>query len=328
VTIASTVCLSASVSAGLVVPPGALRSRASSSLAPAAGVAVTGAERGDALLAEPGRRGGGGVAGEELQRDGRLDVGEDCLGAGPVHVQQRGELVGRGDAHLDQVGAGADRGAQGLGLVAERDGDAQLVLTQPQVLSDHQGVAGVGLGAGDDLSVAPGLDRVGADRHDRVTGFEQGVDEPAVGSLDPDRDVGAVTELAEPADQVGEPVGGVSDGEGRLHSARVIKDARVVGLGRPVDPDIEQGDRCGQKVGQGFSLSWQQRPGEEAGCRAVTDWRSTARPSDAGLQPRESRGRRCHAGPRGATTLGRHPDPRRVRTTSIIPMPARKRVHQ
>jgi hypothetical protein len=71
---------------------------------------------------------------------------------------------------------------------------------------------------------------------------------------------------------------------------RVVDDAHDVGLGDPVDPDIEQRDRRGQNVRQGFSLSRQRRPGQEAACRAVTDWRSAARPSDAGLQPRESRG--------------------------------------
>jgi len=213
-------------------------------------------------------------------------------------------------------------------MVAERDGDAQLVLAQPQVFGDHQCVDGVGLGAGDDLAVAPGLDRVRADRDHLVAGLEPGVDQPAVGSLDAHRHVGAVAEFAEPADQVGEPVGGVGDGEGGLDLSGVVEDAHVVGLRGPVDPDVEQGDRRGQEVGQRFSLGWQRRPDEEAGCRAVTDWRSAARPSDAGLQPRGSRGRRCHAGSSRATSTGRHPDPRRVRTTSIIPMPDRKRVHQ
>ena len=317
--------MSASVSAGLVVPAGAARSRVSSS---APGVAVGGAERGDALLSEPGPGGRGRVAAEERQCDRGLHVGEDGLGAGPVHVQQGAELVGRGHPHLDQVAAGADGGAHRLGLVAERGGDPESVLAQAQVLGDHQRVAGVGLRPGDDLPVTPGLDRVGADRDHGVAGFEQRVDQASVGPFDTDRDIDALPETSEPADQVGEPVGGVGDREPGLHPAGVVQDAHGVGLRGPVDPDVEQREWCGQEIRHGFSFSWQRRPGEEAACRAVTDWRSVARPSDAGSQPRQSRGRRCHAGPRGATNPGRHLDPRRVLTTSIIPMPVKNRVHQ
>ena len=43
----------------------------------------------------------------------------------------------------------------------------------------------------------------------------------------------------------------------------------------------------------------------------------------AGLQPRESRGRRGHQGRHTATATGRHPDSRRVPTTSKLPVPAR-----
>jgi hypothetical protein len=49
--------------------------------------------------------------------------------------------------HLDQVALGAHHGAQCPGLAGVRRGHAQFVLTQPQVLGDHQGVAGVALGA-------------------------------------------------------------------------------------------------------------------------------------------------------------------------------------
>ncbi|MEJ7744028.1 MAG: hypothetical protein WKF73_16715 [Nocardioidaceae bacterium] len=47
------------------------------------------------------------------------------------------------------------------------------VVAQPQVLRDHRGVPGVGLRPGQHLALAPGLDRVRADRDHRVPGLEQ-----------------------------------------------------------------------------------------------------------------------------------------------------------
>jgi hypothetical protein len=51
-----------------------------------------------------------------------------------------------------------------------------------RLLGDLLGVAGVGLGARDDLALAPGLDGACADRDHRVAGFQQ----PAVGAFDRD----------------------------------------------------------------------------------------------------------------------------------------------
>ena len=124
----------------------------------AAGVAVLGAERGHPLLARVRGSGRGRVAGQELQADRRLDVGEDGPGAGPVRVQQRGQVVSGRDPHLDQVTAGAHDGSQRPGLIRVGHSDGQLVRAQPQVLGDHRGVAGVGLGARQHLAVPPGLD--------------------------------------------------------------------------------------------------------------------------------------------------------------------------
>jgi hypothetical protein len=70
------------------------------------------------------------------------------------------------------------------------------MVAQPQVLGDHLGVAGVGLGARDDLALAPGLDGVGADRDHRVTGLQQPVDQPAVGAFERDRQPGRRTQPA------------------------------------------------------------------------------------------------------------------------------------
>ena len=61
-------------------------------------------------------------------------------------------------------------------------------------------------------------------------------------------------------------------------------------------------------------LVWQHESDPEDHSRVVTDWRSMARPSVAGRLSSADRGRRCHPGPRRATTPGRLPDP--LRTTS------------
>ena len=288
--------------------------------AAAAGVAVLGAERGHPLLAQVRCGGRGGVAGQELQADRRLDVGEDRLGARPVRVQQRGQLVGGSDPHLNHVAAGPHDGAQRIRLVGVGGGGLQLVRAQPQVLGDHRGVASVGLRPGQHLAVPPGLDRVRADRHHRVPGLQQQVDQAAVRALDGDRHTAGLPVPGQAADQQRDPVRGMLDGEPGHDLAPGVHHAHRVRLGGPVDPGEEQ--RFRQRKRHGNSSRWQRRPGGgEAGSRAVTNWRSAARPAVAGLQPRENRGRRCHAGPSRATAPGRHPGSRRVPTKSTVSVP-------
>jgi hypothetical protein len=109
------------------------------------------------------------------------------------------------------------------------------VLAQPQVLGDHRRVTGVGLGAGQDLAVPPGLDRVRLHRHDRVPGFQQEVYQLAVRPLDGDRQARRIPELAEAADQRGDPVGGMADRELGDDLARGVHHAHGMDLGTPVD---------------------------------------------------------------------------------------------
>ena len=127
---------------------------------------------------------------------------------------------------------------QRFGLGRERGGWAQPVGTQPETLGDHRGVAGVGPGAGQHLAVAPGLDRVRADRNQRVAMLEQRVDQASVRTLDLDiRRIGR--HLAEAAQQAG-----------RAQNARR-------GSQRPVDTDLEQRLRQRQRdAAQPLSRSW------------------------------------------------------------------------
>src|SRR5437773_1314471 len=70
---------------------------------PAAAVGVLHEEPCEPFLAEPLGAVRGGIAAEEGQGDGRIDVGEDRGGPGPETVEQRPELIGEGDALGDQV---------------------------------------------------------------------------------------------------------------------------------------------------------------------------------------------------------------------------------
>jgi hypothetical protein len=202
-----------------------------------AAVAVAQQEGGHAPLPETHGRLGGWVARQEGQGDLAFDVGEDGLGAGPEGVQGGGELVDGGHALADEVLAGAHGGTQRSGGVRERAQHAQLVAAQPQVVGDHRGVAGIGLGPGDHLGVAPGLDRVGMDWHHGVAGLQQPVDQAAVGPFDGDGELAGFAEPAQAADQVVESGCGVGDAEGAHRRAGVVQHADGVRGCCPVDPN-------------------------------------------------------------------------------------------
>jgi hypothetical protein len=75
------------------------------------------------------------------------------------------------------------------------------------------GDAGGGLGTRQHLALPPGLDRVRLDRHDRVPGFRQQVDQAAVGPLEGDRHAAGRAVTSQPTQQQGDPVGGMGDRE-------------------------------------------------------------------------------------------------------------------
>jgi hypothetical protein len=112
-----------------------------------------------------------------------------------------------------------------------------LVVAQPQVLGDHLGVAGVGLGARDDLALAPGLDGVGADWDYRMASLQQPVDQPAVGAFERHGQPGRRAEPAQTGDQVVEPGCRVRDAEGADRLAGLVEHADGVFGRRPVDSD-------------------------------------------------------------------------------------------
>lgn len=75
------------------------------------------------------------------------------------------------------------------------------------------------------------------------------------------------------------------------------------------------------------SSKGQRRRSEGIDHQTLTNWRSAGRLSDAGLRPREDRGRR-QGGPIPATDAGRHLSPRRVPTTNTHRVSAKRMVPQ
>jgi hypothetical protein len=281
-----------------------------------AGVTVLGAERGQPFGAQLLGVGCGGVAGQELQGDRRLDVGEDGLGARPVRVQQCAQLVGGRHPRIDQIVAGAYHGTQRLRLGAVRHGQTQPVVAAAQVVRDDVRVAGVGLGTRAGLRLPPRLDGVGADRHHRMPGLQHRVHEASVRTLDAHRHAVGLAQPGQTPRQAGQPRGGVFHGECGDSPPLRVQDTHRVRSGGPVDSDEEQ--RFAHVERQHFSLPWQRRDSTSgADCRVVSNRRSTALLPVAGRQPRENRGRRCHAGPPRAPATGRHPGSRRVPTETL-----------
>ena len=198
------------------------------------------------------------------------------------------------------------------------------MLAQPEVLGDHRGIPGAGLGPGQHLPFPPGLDRVRADRHHRVPGLQQQVRQAAVRPLDRHRHAGSIAVLSEPADQQRDPVRRMLDGETRHDLPGGVHHAHGMDLCGPVDPSEKQ--RIRQRKRHGNSSRWQRRPGEEDSHRAVTNRRSAARLPVASPCPRENRGRWCHEGRFPATGTDRHPGLRRVPTSGTVSVPTRKMV--
>src|SRR5207247_10196070 len=116
-------------------------------------------EAAQALLAEMGGAVGCRGAGEERERDGRVDVGEDGDGAGPEALQQGAELVGEGDALGDQVVSRANERAQRSDLVRERLQTPEAMPVGAQQIGEDEGIAGVALALRGGVTRPRGLER-------------------------------------------------------------------------------------------------------------------------------------------------------------------------
>ncbi len=214
---------------------------------PPATVGVLAEELGEAFFTQARGAVGGGIATEEGQGDGRVDVGEDGGGPGPEPLEQGAELIGEGDALGDEIVPTAYEGAQGTRVVRGRPPRPEAMAIGPQQIGEDERIAGVTLAAGGGVAWAAGLERVGVDRYDLHPGLDEGIDEQAGGAFERDPKGAAVEQAPQAAEQLREPLGGVGDGALPLDAARVVKDADRVGLTRPVDPDHEHRPRPGPR---------------------------------------------------------------------------------
>ena len=196
-------------------------------------------------------------------------VGEDGLGARPVSVQQRGELVGRGDPHVHQVITGAHHCAQRPRFTGVRHGGRQPVVAQPQVLRDDRSVPASDWAPD---STSPSRQALIAFGLTGTTGWPPSSSRSTSRPSEPPDchwQISGVTELRQAADQHGDPVRGMLDGELGHGLARGVHHAHGMRGSGSVDPGKDLGIR--QHERQRGSLQWQRRPGEEDSHRAVTN---------------------------------------------------------
>ena len=112
-----------------------------------AAIGVLSHEAGQALLAQAACAVGGGIAGDEGQRDRAVDGGEDGGGAGPEAFEQATQLVGECDAMGHQVVAAADQSTQRFNVIGHGHQRTETVAVGAQDVGEHEGVARIGLAA-------------------------------------------------------------------------------------------------------------------------------------------------------------------------------------
>jgi hypothetical protein len=202
---------------------------------------VPAAERRQRVLVEPGS----GLRRRVGLQEGQGDLGgepeEDPLGAGPVGVQQRAELVAGRGLGLEVVVAQPDQGLQLAGAGVHRLEPAQPVAVGARVLGQLVAVAGVGLGAGGAPAGPGGVERSRVDRDHGVAGGDEPVDDQAVAALDGDRQVGRVAVLGQPREGGVEVVLGVVDRPAVDDRAGGVEDGYGMAGAGPVPPDEQQG---------------------------------------------------------------------------------------
>src|SRR5205807_4969166 len=205
----------------------------------AAGVGVLAEELGEALFAQTRRAVGRGVAGQEGERDRRVDVEKDGRGAGPDALEQGAQLIGEGDALGDEVIAAAHERPQGASLVGGRAQRGEAMAIQAQQIRQDEGIAGVTLAAGGGVARPSRLEGVRVDGHDLEPGVDERVDEQARGPFKGDPKAAGAAEAAQTADELSEPLGGVRYRALPTDAASLVDDADRVGPTRPVDADEE-----------------------------------------------------------------------------------------
>ena len=207
----------------------------------AAAVGVAAAERGQLGLVELG----GGLRGGELGQEGQGDLGgepeEQLLGAGPVSVQERAELVAGRGLGGNMVIAQPDQRLQLAGDRVHRLQPAQPVAVGTQVVRELVAIARIGLGAGGTPAGPGGMECPRVDRDHRVAGGEQPVDNQAVGAFDRHGQVSRAAVAGQAGQHRVQVLLGVRGHPAVDHLAGGVEDGHGMTGARPVPPGEQHG---------------------------------------------------------------------------------------
>jgi hypothetical protein len=151
-----------------------------------------------------------------------------------VGLQQRTELVAGGGLGLDVVLAQPHQGLELAGGFVRGLQPPQPVAVGAQVVDQLVAVTRVGLGPGGAPAGPGSVEGAGVDRHDRVAGGQQPVDDQPAGLLDRHRQLVGLAVAGQPREGVGQSCLGVGRCPAVDHGAGIIEDGHVVGGAGPV----------------------------------------------------------------------------------------------
>jgi hypothetical protein len=301
----------------------------------AAAVAGAGQPGSEAFGREPASAVLSAEAGQELQADRRVDLGEQPDRARERVAQVGAQLIGDRDAVADQVFAGPAGTAQADGGRAVRRQRRQPGPVGAQRVRQHAGVEAVIFVPGRPVPAAQVLDLVRADHHHGDPRLEQGARDRAAGSFDRGLPGAAAGQHGEQFAQAG---GAVPGGAPADLTAPGIDDGYGVIITCPVDPARHV---AGRFFGQGISGRLQvcllaaSPSGEAPSCGAGTRlpacsqfgarWRSAL--SAVGTSRVTARSRRTHDG-RQERQASRAMTQRHLRCISSLTATDTRMVHQ
>ena len=245
---------------------GGLQSPEEFGRAAAAAVVLGTTEALQARFVQAGGRSWRWIAFEERQADGRVHGCKDAGAARPEGVECGVQLIGQSDASGHQIIASAHQGTQsadGVRLWGQR-GPAMSIGAQQ--IGKQISIRGVALGAVTAVTRTAGLDGIGMDRKDLMSGLDQRIDDQARGTLDGDAQVRAVAGKA--VCQRSQAIVVVADLEAFQDLAGGVDDAHRMRLRGPVQSakDLSTHRQTPWSCGMTARVG---RPGGE-----LIDWRS------------------------------------------------------
>lgn len=140
-------------------------------------IMVLSQEAGESLFSEPCRALRRGVSTDESKSYGAVYSGENGDGPRPKVVEQAAQLVGKHDPLGNQIIPTTHQDSQCPDVVRDGTDRTETVSVGTQDVGKHVGVAGIGLSPGCSISRTTGFDGIRVNRHDRMPGFDQSIDE-------------------------------------------------------------------------------------------------------------------------------------------------------